>query len=427
MQQILKRLELIKTAITIEDEEIIELQVLKLKTFTIDEQVENILQLLEVDEYAGALVCIEEYTQKYSGVVVYEDKEIGALKLELKVLEKKLQALSEEKNEYLNDINVFNVEYNLQLGEIIRKILKLKEELLQRKIKEKQEAFYEIKNEYEDLKQEVNDLEEELEELDEFDDSYDELYEELQNHKEQLNQKRKEIKEAKETLEEDEAFKEYEEVKKDYEEFSKEYEEVISQERFELNEEEQKELKKLFRQASRLCHPDIVTDELKEQAHEIMAQLNDAYKQKDLQQVKKILTSLESGIVFEVASDKINNAELLKVKIADIREQLNAVTTEIEEIQEDETFQTLQEIDDLAAYFEQMKTQMESTLEQLEISEKEQSKSTEEASFQEGLEEEHWEELLKKNEEDDIPKKKAEKKEKTLFDDEDNDYWGSTF
>lgn len=38
MQQILKRLELIKISISIEDEEIIELQVAKLSTMTIDDQ-----------------------------------------------------------------------------------------------------------------------------------------------------------------------------------------------------------------------------------------------------------------------------------------------------------------------------------------------------------------------------------------------------
>jgi len=359
MKQILKRLELIKTAIAIEDAEIIELQVLKLKTFTKDEKVEKILQLLEMNEYADALVRIEDYTKKYSGVVVHEDKEIGALKLELKVLEEKLQALSEEKNEYLNEINEFNMEYNLQLGELIREILKLKEEHLQREVKEMQEAFNEAKHEYENLKQEVNALEEELKKLDEFDDEYDELYEELQKRKEQLNKKRKEAKKAKDTLEEDELFHEYEEVKEDYGEFNKEYEEIISKERFELNDDEQKELKKLFRQASRLCHPDIVTDELKRQAHEIMAQLNDAYRQKDLRQVRKILASLESGIIFEAASDKISDAKSLKARIADIREQLNATTVEIEKIQKDETFKTIQEIDDLDNYFAEMKEQLQ--------------------------------------------------------------------
>ncbi len=429
MIKILKRLELIKTAIAIEDEEIIGLQIQKLKTFTIDDKVEKILKLLKADEYADALVCIEEYMQEYSGVVIYEDKEIGALRLELKVLEHKLQVSSEEKNEYLNDINEYNIEYNLYLGEILRRILQLKEGLLQRKVKEKKDTFDRIRNEYKSLKQEVSDLEDELEKLDEFDDAYDALYEALQNLKKKLNEKRKKVKQAKEALKKDEDFQEYEEAKEDHKEFNKEYEEVISQERFELNKEEQKELKKFFRQASRLCHPDIVTDELKEQAHEIMAQLNEAYKQKDLQQVKRILSSLESGIVFEIASDKINNAELLKAKITDIREQFDAVTVEIEEIREDETFKTLQEIDDLTAYFEQMKIQMESILEELEAKEKEQSKS-EKALFQEGIEEDHWEELLKKHgdrySKEEVNKNETKKNEKSR-DDKDEEYWGSAF
>lgn len=42
MQQILKRLELIKTSIAIEDEEIIELQVVKLSTMPIDDDVQEI-------------------------------------------------------------------------------------------------------------------------------------------------------------------------------------------------------------------------------------------------------------------------------------------------------------------------------------------------------------------------------------------------
>ncbi len=359
VNQILKRLELIKTAIAIEDEEIIELQELKLKTLSIDNKVEDILQLLEKDDYHHALIQIEGYLQKQSGVAIYEDKEAAALKLELKALEQKLQRLSEKRDEYLNEFSEFNTEYSLRLGKIIGKILKLKEELLQRKIREKQEVFDEIKQEYEDLKQEVNDLEKELEDLDEFDDEYDELYEELQRQKEQLNKKRKETKRAKKEVEEDEEFQEYEEVKEDYEKFNKEYEEVINQERFELDEKEKKELKKLFRKASRLCHPDIVTNEHKEQAHRIMTQLNEAYRQKDLHQVKIILASLQNGIVFEVASDKINDTKILKAKIVDIRGKIDAVGTEIEELQEDDTFKTLREIDDWDEYFDEMREQLQ--------------------------------------------------------------------
>jgi hypothetical protein len=57
----------------------------------------------------------------------------------------------------------------------------------------------------------------------------------------------------------------------------------------------------------------------------LMSRLNDAYAQKDLQTVQKILDSLENGIVFEIASDKINNVKILKAKIVDIREKIDMV------------------------------------------------------------------------------------------------------
>jgi hypothetical protein len=57
----------------------------------------------------------------------------------------------------------------------------------------------------------------------------------------------------------------------------------------------------------------------------LMARLNDAYAQKDLQTVQKILDSLKNGIVFEIASDKINNVKILKAKIVDIREKIDMV------------------------------------------------------------------------------------------------------
>ncbi len=359
MKQILKRLELIKTSITIEDEEIIALQVVKLKSLGVDEEVQNILHLLDAHDYIKGLMKIEEYVQKYSGIVVHEDKEVQALKLELKILEKKLQEISEVFNSFLNDINEFNIQYNLYLGDIIRKILKKKEELLQENIREKQENFDELKTEYDAFKKEINDLEKELEDLDEFDDAYDETYEELYKRKEELHKKRKETREAKDTLENDESFQEYEEVKEDYEEFSKEYDEIVSKEHYILDVEELNELKKLFRKASRLCHPDITTDEFKEQAHDVMAELNEAYAQKDLQKVKDILYSLESGTVFEVASDKINDKELLKAKIVEIRKKSDMTIVELEKLKEDETFIIIQEIDDWDDYFKEAKKQLE--------------------------------------------------------------------
>ena len=426
MEQILKRLELIKTGIAIEDEEIIEMQTLKIASLDTDDDIREILTLLENSNFTMALTEIETYLTRYSGLTLYQDQELSGLKMELKILESKLQALSEERTEYLNEIDEFNTRYSLHLGVTIRNILELKEKLLKRKIEKKQKKFEDLKREYEDIKSIVVELEEKLENLDEFDDAYDELYEELQEYKERLNEKRKETKQAKEDLEEDEAFEEYEDVREDYREFSREYEEVISQERFELGEEEKKELKKFFRKASRLCHPDIVADELKEQAHEIMAELNEAYKQQDIEQVKKILHALENGTHFELASDKINDKELLKAKIDSIRENIEALRMELTEIKEDETYKTLQEIDDLESYFDEMKDLLLQEMERLQKEYEDTliDEANEQFASASISEPENWDIFL---DEDFEENGKEDKQKKTYQSSKEDEYWDEMF
>ena len=395
MQQILKRLSLIQTSIELDDTDIIALQVAKLESLEPDAEVTEILQKLESLEYVSALQDIEAYFTKYRGVVVYVDPEVKGLKLELKMLEQKLQDLDAIKNEQLSTIDEFNTLYSLKVGDIIEKILKRKKELLAEQVAKMQEMFEKEKAHYEEAKTKAQKLEEELEELDEFDDDYDEVYEAWQKAKEEVNTQRKKVKEAKEALEEDEAFQKYEEVKEEYEEFHHEYEEVLKQERFELNEEEKKALKKLFRKAARLCHPDIVTKELQDQAHEITAQLNEAYAQKDLNRVKKILDMLENGVYFDTASDKLENIEKLKHRIIELREKVVIITEELEAIKKDETFNTIEEIDDWDAYFNEVR---------------------------ENLEKEYRELIKTENKQ---PETKTKKNEATL--DEDNEYWEEPF
>lgn len=306
MQQILRRLELIKTSITIGDEEIIKLQIAKLFSMPIDEHLKNIVEKLSNSNYGDAIVDIESYMSRYNGLIVYEDKELGGLKLELKVLEAKLQELSEEKNEYLNDLNEFNLQYNLHLGEIIRKILELKKDML-------------------------------------------------------FNQKNDET-----NIHNDEIHKEYEEAREEFEAFDSEYEDIINIERFELDEDEIRELKKAYRKASKLCHPDIVPDELKSQALKLMQELNEAYNKRDLKKVKEILKMLENGSGFEVGSNSINDKQLLRSKIEDIRSKIDEVVNELDEIKEDETFLIIQEVDDLEDYFDTLKIEFQKEYELLQ-------------------------------------------------------------
>jgi len=370
MQQTLKRLTLIQTSIELDDTDIVEMQVAKLECLELDSEVQNILQKLERLEYASAVQGIEAYLAKYRGVVAYTDPEVKGLKLELKMLEQKLQDLDALKAEQLNTIEEFNTQYSLSVGDIVEKILKRKEELLAQSVAKMQEMYEAEQARYEEAKHRAKTLEEELENLTPFDDDYDARYQAWQEAKEAEKVQGKKAKQAKEELEEDEAFQAYEELKEEYEEFHREYEEVLNQERYELNDEEKKELKKLFRKAARLCHPDIVTKELQDQAHEITAQLNEAYAVKDLARVKKILEMLENGVYFDIASDTLENTDKLKHKITQLREKVDAITQELEAIKADETFNSIQAIEDWDAYFVQMRDALEQEYQELLENEK---------------------------------------------------------
>lgn len=385
MTQILKRLEIIKSSIAIEEIEIIELQIAKLQSLSIDDDVLHIIQSLEDGAYATAGTLIQNYLSKFSGVVAYVDGEIQGLKLELKALESKLQELVEQKTEYLNDIEEFNREYNLHLGELVKDILNLKKEILYKKIikKQKQKAKYqediqthnETRETIDELKSTITELEDALESIDEDDENYDELSkaynelkEELEKLEDELELQEEELEKAKEFIEDESIEQEYEEVKSHYEEFESEYEHIKEsiENSLTLNEEEKKELKSLYKQAARLCHPDIVPDELKEKAHELMQKLNDAYSKKEISKVKEILHSLQNGTSFELSSETIEDKELIRAKIKEYLKNIEAIKSEIEEIKEDETYQTIAELDDWDEYFEELRGGLEAEKERLE-------------------------------------------------------------
>ncbi|MGH2279746.1 hypothetical protein ACRCD7_11470 [Aliarcobacter sp. ERUVET-7] len=378
MKQIIKRLEIIKSSIAIDDEDIIELQVIKLKELDTDSGVKNILKKLENLDYGSAMNDIENYIKQHTGIVEYVDSEVIGLKLELKSLEKKLQSLSQEKTEYLNDIEEFNTQYNIHLGEITRNILNLKKDILykqtqkQQKLKDKykedNQIYQDSKDTIEEIKESIRDLEELLKEIDENDENYEEILRAYNDLKKELNDleddlinQELELKKIREDLDNDIIFKEYEEAKTSYEQFYDEYENIKEKQsdRLELKDEDIKQLKVMWKKACRLCHPDIVTDELKEKANEIMQSLNDAYSRRDINKVKQILLNLENGLVFEVLSDKIDNKEILKSKIEEFRQSIINIQEEIENIKVDDTFKTISNLENWDEYFEKLKNELQ--------------------------------------------------------------------
>ena len=73
------------------------------------------------------------------------------------------------------------------------------------------------------------------------------------------------------------------EAENDFVNFSKEFENSKKDNVSSLTREQQAELKKLYRKATKLCHPDVVNDRQKELADKIFAELIQAYQENNLE------------------------------------------------------------------------------------------------------------------------------------------------
>jgi hypothetical protein len=298
--EIIKRLEIISNAIAIEEDDLITMQLLKLKTLALDTQVQHIVDLIEAKQFENISYLIQHYKQHHKGIVSFEQDAIYGLKYELKVLENLLNRLTTQKNEYERQLHEFNAEYVLRLGTLLEQILRLRFYHYARMVKEQPELSAEA-----------------------------------------------------------------DEAKRQYETFKQSSSEQMQNLPNSLTEEQKKELKRLYRKASRLSHPDVVSDEFKQQGEQIFKVLNEAYRQQNLIRVKEIALALESGQSFGIASDTVNNKVLLRQKIELLRSRIGQIEAEIQLIKEDEAFKMLEKITDWDGYFDDLTRKLEAELKQL--------------------------------------------------------------
>jgi len=123
LSKLIKRLELIKNLISLEEDDEINEHLNRLKLFIEFKQIEDIVNLLNNKEYLLAVNSIDNFLLKYNQVSVYIDFEADSLKLEVKALETNINKLSQEKAELEKIIYEFGVRHNAEFGEIIIKIL----------------------------------------------------------------------------------------------------------------------------------------------------------------------------------------------------------------------------------------------------------------------------------------------------------------
>ncbi|MDO4896224.1 MAG: phospholipase D-like domain-containing protein [Moraxella sp.] len=127
--QIIKRLEILKNYVMLEDLDDIARENQKLKQFESEQDIAGIYGAIKSLQFSQAIGLIDEFIKKYHSVAVYQDVDIMALKLEIRLLEHELNAYDSEKAELEKLLADFNYRHNQALGELVGEILALKKQL----------------------------------------------------------------------------------------------------------------------------------------------------------------------------------------------------------------------------------------------------------------------------------------------------------
>jgi len=295
LNKIIKRLEILKNYILLEDIEELDKETYKLREYEFNSDLLEIIVNVEKEEFASAIAKIQNFISKNQQLSIWTDPEIAALKLEIKNLENQLNGYDNEKIELEKLLSEFQHRHTIELGDIILDILKLRK----RKYKSDKTKYEEAENDEKQYREEVN------------------------------TEKEKEI--------------------------------------YELTDEQKIELKKKFRKATVLCHPDKVSDEFKESAQKIFIELKQAYDSNDLKKVSEILEELEKGNFFKAKSETVLEKDLLKAAIAKLRRQIKILETDIITIKGSETFKTIIDIENWDEYFNSIKEKLQREFEELKL------------------------------------------------------------
>lgn len=215
------------------------------------------------------------------------------------------------------------------------------------------------------LKQELKILENQLHAIDSEKIELEKLLSDFQHrHSQELGEILLEILRLRKLLYQSDKLK-FEEAELDEKQYRERLTSDKKKQKYQLTYAEKKEMKKKFRMATLLCHPDKVNEKLKEAAQGMFIRLKAAYDSNNLKQVSEILNDLEKGNYFKSNSDTVSEKELLRAEIAKLRKRISSLEKEIVTIRNCDAYKTIISIDDWDVYFSNMKVKLETELEEM--------------------------------------------------------------
>lgn len=305
---LINRLVALKSLLYLGDLELVSVASSRLESDREEQEIAAILSALEDHRYSEAAKLIEKLLSDGTRLARWTDPEITLLEAELERVMGEFADLETEQAELEHLLHRFQAAHNETLGERVRRLLKLRMRLLERRIKsspEKRAAFDEACRDFDEFQQ-------------------------------------------------DQAIQK----------------EADARTKWELSDEEQTELKRLFRRGSKKCHPDLVSAEHHDAAAEMFRELRKAYDEGDLKRLRQLAKRAEAGL-FDASGDagdsEARRKERLKARIAAIREALERAMANIETIKRSTTYQTMTENADWAALFERQALLLDQEIKSLSV------------------------------------------------------------
>ena len=126
VERIVKRLEIIKNYILLEDIEEVETACGKLKEYSFNNELLSILELIANGRLSEAVAAIEIFITNQRQMSIWIDPELEALKLEIKILENQIVSFDNEKSELEGVLRDFQREHFLAVGDLILKLLQFR-------------------------------------------------------------------------------------------------------------------------------------------------------------------------------------------------------------------------------------------------------------------------------------------------------------
>ncbi|MGI4870320.1 MAG: phospholipase D-like domain-containing protein [Janthinobacterium lividum] len=251
VQRVLKRLAVIQSLLTLHETEDLPKHLDRLEAEPLaDSRLAAVLAALHAHRYAHATDLLQAFVAAHAQVRVWDDPRLAALHLEIRRLEAELLALEAERAEATRLLTEFELWHQRELGELLQDVLALRRDVARQ---QRRQSTY-AEREYQQAEQ---------------------RYQQQAHDREQAQ--------------------------------------AVAAHTFALDADGRATLKKLYREAAQLCHPDRVADLHKPAATAAFQQVQAAYQRHDVAALQAQLLDLRRGI-FTAAAAAPGSVEVLQTR-----------------------------------------------------------------------------------------------------------------